>query len=154
MGNNAGFVGEKYLLYFINGLVYMEERVRVKPIEDFLICMGQVPEHRAFIQKEDVPVFCSQLLPVLEEFCKCEKKDFDEAGYLQTPASFEVYLDAPQKDFVTCRLFAVYGKNGEEKYNLYKEDEEKGQGIRDMFREMEVKQMVADYFNAFDEEEA
>ncbi len=151
VGKNTGFVGEKYFLYFIKGLIYMEEREELKPIEDFLLCMGQVSGHKAFIQKEDVPVFCSQLLPKLEEFYKCKKKNFDAAGYLQAPASFEIYLDAPQKDFVTCKLFAVYGEDGKDKYDLYREDEGKGQGVRDIFREMEVKQIVSAYFNAFDE---
>ncbi len=152
VGKNTGFVGEKYILYFMKGLIYMEERARIQPIEEFLICMGQTPEHKAFIQKEDVPIFCTQLLPKVERFYECQKRDFDVDAYLQTPAAFEIYLDAPQRDFVTCQLFAVYGDNKEEKYNLYKDGQEKGQGKRDILQEMEIKQIVAGYFNAFDEE--
>lgn len=147
---NLGFLGEKYITYFIDGLVYLEERKQIEPIEDFLICMGQVPEQKAFIRKEDVPIFCSQLLPKLEPFYECVQENFDAAEYLQTLASFEIYLDAPQKDFITCKLYAVYGED--EKYNVYKEEQGKEPGIRDVIREMEAGQEVSSYFNAYDEE--
>ncbi len=145
-----GYLGEKYICYFADGLIYLEDRKEIKPIEDFLLCMGQVPEQKAFIRKEDVPIFCSQLLPKLEPFYECTQENFHAAEYLQTPASFEIYLDAPQKDFITCKLFAVYGEDG--KYDLYKEEPSKEPGIRDIIREMEVGQEISAYFNAYDEE--
>ncbi len=147
-----GYQGEKYAICFSDGLVYLMDREEVDPVRDFLFCIDQMPYRTAFIRKEDVPVFCSQLLPKLEKFFVCEKTDFDASDYMQHPASFEIYLDAPQKDFVTGKLFAVYG---EEKYAVYgKRKETEGAGIRDLFREMEVGQAVASYFNAYDEEGA
>lgn len=148
IGNPNGIQGERYFIYFIDGLVYMVDKAEVEPISDFLLCMGQAPDQTAFIQKEDAPIFCSQLLPKLEQFYECKKVDFDAAEYLQTPASYEIYLDAPQKDFVTCKLFVIYG---EEKYSIYGEEAEKEQALRDIFKEMEVGQIVASYFNAYDE---
>ncbi len=147
-----GYQGNRYVICFADGLVYLTDRKDVEPVRDFLFCMDQVPYRTAFIRKEDAPVFCSQLLPALERFFLSEKKDFDASEYMQQPASFEIYLDAPQKDFVTGKLFAVYG---EEKYAVYgKRKETEGTGIRDLFREMEVGQAVASYFNAYDEEGA
>ncbi len=146
-----GFVGEKYILYFQEGLIYLVEREEVRSIEDFLLCMAQVPDYKAFIRREDVPVFCSQLFPELEKFYECSTKNFDVSEYLQPPVTFKIYLDMPQKDFITCRLFAVYGENGEEKYNLFGGEQDKNIGVRDIFKELETSQAVASYFNAYDE---
>lgn len=143
----SGIAGEKYCYYPIDGVIYREELSKLAPIRDFLFCMAQEPDKTAFIQKEDAAVFCSQLLPEIEQFFECEKVDFDAEDYIQSLASFEIYLDAPQRDLITCKLFAVYGN---EKYNLYEETTDEAQAARDIFREMEVGQAVASYFNAYD----
>lgn len=143
----SGITGEKYCYYPIDGVIYREELSKLSPIRDFLICMAQEPDKTAFIQKEDAAIFCSQLLPALEQFFECEKVDFDAADYLQSTASFEIYLDAPQRDLITCKLFAVYGN---EKYSLYEEKGDEELSARDIFREMEVGQAVSSYFNAYD----
>ena len=69
----------------------------MRSIEDFLLCMAQVPDYKAFIRREDVPVFCSQLLPELEKFYECSTKNFDVSEYLQPPVTFKIYLDMPKK---------------------------------------------------------
>ncbi|MBD5459120.1 MAG: DEAD/DEAH box helicase family protein [Lachnospiraceae bacterium] len=145
----GGIAGEEQCYYPVDGVIYQEKISELAPIRDFLLCMEQEPDGTAFIQKEDAPAFCSQLLPVLEQFYQCEKADFNAADYLQSPASFEIYLDAPQKDFITCKLFAVYG---DKKYLIYGKEADKERSARDIFREMEVGQAVSSYFNAYDEE--
>lgn len=144
-----GFMGENYCYYPVDGIIYMEKTADLAPVRDFMLCVERETDGTVFIQKEDAPVFCGQLLPVLEHFYRCEKTDFDAADYLQSPASFEIYLDAPQKDFITCRLLAVYG---DRKYNMYKKEENETIVSRDVFREMEVGQAVSSYFNAYDEQ--
>ena len=64
------------------------------------------------------------------------------------PAAFEIYLDAPQKDFITCRLDAVYG---EQKYHVF-EKKQKTEG-RDLKKEAEAAKIVSGYCNAYDENE-
>jgi len=149
IGSCRGVAGEEHCYYPIDGVIYQEKLSELAPIRDFLFCMEQEPDKTAFIQKEDASAFCSQLLPVLEGYFDCEKVNFDAVDYLQSPASFEIYLDAPQKDFITCKLLAVYGN---EKYSVYEKEGDKARTSRDIFREMEVGQIVASYFNAFDEE--
>lgn len=144
------FIGEKYYWYFLDGAIYRIERKKIEPVRDFLNCMSQIPEQKAFIQKEDVPAFCSQLLPKLEKFYGCRKIDFDAAQYLSAAVTFEIYLDAPQKDFLTCKAFACYG---EDKHALFGKEEAKKQGGRDFFREMEVGNIISSYFSAYDEKE-
>lgn len=110
--------------------------------------MSQVPDRKIYIEKADVPSFCRELLPVLEKYYECEKLTFNEADYGVEPVSFEIYLDAPQKDFITCKVVALYG---DKKYEVYKKDTEKGG--RDIVREMQVGNIAASYCNAFDEAE-
>lgn len=110
--------------------------------------MSQVPDRKIYIEKADVPSFCRELLPVLEKHYECEKLTFNEADYGVEPVSFEIYLDAPQKDFITCKVVALYG---DKKYEVYKKDTEKGG--RDIVREMQVGNIAASYCNAFDEAE-
>lgn len=144
------FLGEKYYWYFLDGLIYMVERKRLEPVRDFLDCMSQIPERKAFIRKEDVPVFCRQILPQLERFYGCQKIGLDVTAYLPAVAVFEIYLDVPQKDLITCKAFVRYD---EDKYALFGKEEEKKQSARDFFREIEVGDLVSSYFNAYDEKE-
>ena len=56
-----------------------------------------------------MPSFCRELLTVLVKYYECEKLTFNEADYGVEPVSFEIYLDAPQKDFITCKVVDIYG---------------------------------------------
>ena len=143
-----GYYGAYNALTFKDGLIYMEKKESLMPVQDFLSCMSQVPDRKIYIEKADVPSFCRELLPVLEKHYECEKLTFNEADYGVEPVSFEIYLDAPQKDFITCKVVALYG---DKKYEVYKKDTEKGG--RDIVREMQVGNIAASYCNAFDEAE-
>lgn len=148
IGRLFGFVGRQFYIYFNEGLIYLESKEKLEPIADFITCMAQIPERQVYIEKKDIPAFGRELLPVLERFYECKKIDFDIKDYDVAPVSFEVYLDAPQKDFVTCRLMAVYG---ESKYSLYNKQRNDSELSRDAVAEMQMKELVASYFNAYDE---
>lgn len=143
-----GYYGARSLLTFKDGLIYREKIEDMSNISDFITCLVKLPEKKFYVEKKDVPAFCRELLPALMEHYKCERKDFNEADYGVEQVSFEIYLDAPQKDFVTCKVYALYG---EKKYEVYKKDEE-GSG-RDVAKEMQVGNLVSSYCNAFDEKE-
>ncbi|MCM1122359.1 MAG: DEAD/DEAH box helicase [Eubacterium sp.] len=146
---STGYYCTRCIITFKDGLIYKEKKEDVAPIQDFLSSMSEIPEGMFYIDKSDVPAFCRELLPLLEKYYECEKKNFNEADYGVQPVSFEIYLDAPQKDFITCKVYAVYG---EQKYEVYKQDQEKGG--RDVVKEMQVGNIVASYCNAFDEKES
>lgn len=143
-----GFQGIKYNIYFSKGKIYKVSRAFLEPINDFLSCMANLPQRKVFIETADVPVFCREALPVLEKYFDCTRESFDEKDYGVVPAAFEIYLDAPQKDFITCRLKAVYG---EQKYNVF-EKNQKTEG-RDLRKEAEAAKVVSRYCNAYDEDE-
>ncbi len=132
-------------IYFENGNIYLSPREQLDPVRDFQMCAEQAGNGKIFIQKEDVPAFCRDFLPDLEKYYECEKVNFNIRDYDVNPVSFEIYLDAPQRDLITCRVMAVYG---DRKYNVYGDREDAGQ--RDLAREIVVGQAVAAYCNAYD----
>lgn len=138
--SNAGFI------YFKDGLFYRVSKEQSVGVEDFILCLESLPDNTAYIQKEDVPLFCREILPALERSVECVKNNFDEMTYGLVPVSFEIYLDTPQRDFVTCKVFSVYG---DKKYNVY--DSRTEQGMRDLLKETEIKSLVSSYCNAYDE---
>lgn len=143
-----GYYGSRSIITFKDGLIYREKIEDTSKISDFIACMVQIPERKFYVEKKDVPTFCRELLPALKEHYQCEIKDFREADYGVEPVSFEIYLDAPQKDFVTCKVYAVYG---EKKFEIYKKEGENDG--RDVAREMQVEKVVSSYCNAFDGQE-
>ncbi|MDR2043194.1 MAG: DEAD/DEAH box helicase [Clostridium sp.] len=143
-----GFVCSTCRLYFHDGKIYKVLLEEIAPIQDFLDCIHQVPDQTVRIGRNDVPLFCREMLPILEKYFECKKIAFRESEYGMPTASFEIYLDAPQRDFVTCKVLAVYG---EQKYNVF--DTKNGAEQREPVREMEVRMFVSDYFNAYEEAE-
>lgn len=144
----VGYQGLYENIYFKKDKIYRVSHNKMEGVLDFLECMAGIYNRRIYIQKEDVPAFCRELLPTLEQFFECTKGDFDEKDYGIIPVTYEIYLDAPQKDFITCKVLAVYG---EQQYNIY--DNHKDVHLRDMVNEIEVGKVVSSFCNAFDEKE-
>lgn len=114
---------------------------------DFINCIENIPKKTAFVEEGDAVSFCRELLPALEEFFDCTYENFSTDSWVEE-VSFEIYLDAPQKDMVVCRLAAVYG---EKKYDVYKEAPV--EGSRDIVKEIEAGAKISAYFNAYDGED-
>ncbi len=148
VGKLFGYQGNDFYIYFDDGLIYLEDKKALAPIADFITCMSEIPERQVYLDKRDVPVFGRELLPVLEKFYECSNENFDIKDYNIQPVSFEIYLDAPQRDFITCRLMAVYG---DRKWNLFEKRKQEPDLARDMVTEMQMKELVSSYFNAYDE---
>lgn len=142
----SGFRGMNSYIYFIEGKVYRVPQSKLEPIGDFLAAMSEIPQRKAFIQKEDLPAFCRELLPELKKQFDCTMEQFDEHDCGIIPAAFEFYLDAPQADMITCKPMAVYG---DKKFEVYGKAEENG--LRDLVREMEIGKIVSSYCNAYDD---
>ncbi len=143
------FQGAHYEISFEDGHIYLEPIEGTEAAREFQLCLRNSKGGELFVQKEDVPAFCRDLLPAVEKCFQCEKENFREQDYNVRTVRFEIYLDAPQPDLVTCRVMAVYG---DRKYNVYGEKNDAGQ--RDLVREIAVGQAVAAYCNAFDQETA
>ena len=141
-----GFELRHGYVYFHDGLVYLEPIAENKVVKQFIRAMGVLPDRTAYISKEDLPTFCHELLPALEEYYKCEFVDFDKEQYGIPTPEFLVYLDAPQTNMITCRPRVKYG---EHEYSLY---ENRDIANRNIEEELAVRKLVHEYGNAFDQE--
>lgn len=143
----VGYEGIDSTIYFIDGQVYRIPKEETSSVQEFFRCIQAAAGRKVLIQKEDVPAFCRELLPELEKHFECIRENFSEDDYGVASASFEIYLDAPQQDLITCRIMAVYG---EKKYNVY--DENTDRESRDIVQEIQIRTAVDTCFNAFDEQ--
>lgn len=140
--------GNRYFNYINKDDILRIPLQKVGDVKDFIICLGYMDNDYPYIQKEDLPAFCQEVLPVLKTLFSYQAVDFDESAYAREEVSFEIYLDMPQRDWISCEAFGVYG---EIKYSIF--DLQVESGKRDILSEMKVKQGVSTYFTAYDEAE-
>ena len=141
-----GYRCNKQNIYFYDQKIYRESIKELQPIQEFINCMAEIPDRAVYISKEDMPTFCREVLPSLEKFYVCHKEHFNPEDYGVEPVSFKIYLDSPQRDWVTCKAQACYG---DKVYNVF--DTTKDQGLRDQVREMTVEQLIMSYATSYDE---
>ena len=113
------------------------------PVKDFLDSLDSMSGEKAFIENKDVPAFCQELLPVIQEFFKCRMVEFHPENYGMIKPEFQFYLDAPQSNMVTCKATVKYG---DREFSLYTTDDI---ATSDMNKETIVRNMIHKYSNAF-----
>lgn len=139
--------GKRDNFYFADGRIYRVSREEERDAQDFLDCFRYKEEGASlFVAARDVPAFCREVLPSLERCFMPDYSHFDKADYGVKEVSFQIYLDAPEKDYFTCKLFAVYD---EHRFDLFKGAEIDAD--RDIVREIQVGQQVRRFFNGYDE---
>lgn len=138
--------GIRYHMYFDSMKVYLVSREELGAVEEFITCLEQLPAGRAFIDEPDVPAFVRELLPSLKKFFHCDLRDFpEETGLECYRAAYEIYLDAPERDWVTCKAFSVYG---EDKFSVLNRNV--SAYTRDIPGETGVFVLLSRYFNSYD----
>lgn len=105
----------QYIYQTENCMIHRIPLSEFEAIQKFMEYMNQMVGRSAFIAESELPVFCRDLLPELEKFYDVELIEFQPDKYLPDEVTFEIYLDMPKYDVITCRLYAVYG---EEKYQI------------------------------------
>ena len=140
--------GIRYHMYFDNAKVYLVSRQELGAVEEFVTCLERLPAGRGFIDEPDVPAFVRELLPSLKKFFHCDLRDFpEETGLECYKAAYEIYLDAPERDWITCKAFSVYGKD---KFSVF--DREVSARTRDIPGELGVFALLSKYFNGYDDQ--
>ena len=99
----------QYKICFYDKKIYIENVEELLPIKDFLDSLDSMSGEKAFIENKDVPAFCQELLPVIQEFFKCRMVEFHPENYGMIKPEFQFYLDAPQSNMVTCKATVKYG---------------------------------------------
>ena len=145
----GAFRGKRDNFYFQEGKVYRVSRAETEAVQDFLDCFQELGEEASlFIAARDIPAFCREVLPSLEDFFTPDYISFDKKDYGVKEVSFQIYLDSPGRDYITCRLYALYG---EQRYDLFKRV--KMDSERDTVRELQAGQQVKRYFKTYNAEE-
>ena len=140
--------GIRYHMYFDNAKVYLVSRQELGAVEEFVACLERLPAGRGFIDEPDVPAFVRELLPSLKKFFHCDLRDFpEETGLECYKAAYEIYLDAPERDWITCKAFSVYGKD---KFSVF--DRDVSARTRDIPGELGVFALLSKYFNGYDDQ--
>lgn len=134
---------EQFEICFYDKKIYIENVEELLPIRDFLDSLDTIQGEKAFIENKDVPAFCQELLPAIQQFFKCKMIQFNPEDYGMINPEFEFYLDAPQSNMLTCKATVKYG---EREFSLYTTDDIT---TRDMNKEAIARNLIHKYFNAF-----
>lgn len=137
--------GRKYAYEWKDGCVFIIPLEAVWDILPFWDHLSNFKYEEFFVGKAELPAFCQELLPVLERHYRVQRQEFHEQEYLPPKPEYELYLDAPDAQTVTCELFAVYG---EQKYNVL--DKPRVLDNRDELEELKTRQEVGRWFQNTD----
>lgn len=137
--------GRVYMYLWKDGAVFpipVEEAREIKPFWEYL---DKYKYEDFFVDNAELPVFCRELLPILERHYFVEKQQFHESNYLPPKPQYEIYLDHPEPETVTCEMSAIYG---DRKYNVY----EKPRMLehRDELEELQARERVRAWFQNVD----
>ena len=122
--------------------IYQTESKKLEPLLTFL---DEADGEPAFIAEEDLPKFSKYIYPILSTNTLVQNEGYDPYDYVIDKPNFEIYLDSPQKDIITCELKAVYQ---DAVYNILKSPK---QGKRDIDEEKRFEQQIKPHFTSFDE---
>lgn len=139
--------------------IHMVALDEIRKIYSFRAYMNNHHGESAFIAEKELSVFCRDLLPELGRHYELEISDFHPERYLPDEVKFEVYLDMPEYDQITCRLKAVYEEESYDVFTL----ENRSKFIdfstnvvterRDVQKEMEADAFLSNYFTSQDEKQ-
>lgn len=148
MEHVSKFAGEQRIYYFRDGAICCVQREREEEIHEFEEYMNSWRSAQNYVAIRELPLFVRNLLPILKEHYAVEICGFDPSVYAPPEASFKLYLDAPEKNRITCDLVSVYGG---EQYHVFEGVEESEK--RNAAKEIEVGNLICCYCNAYDDKE-
>lgn len=137
--------GRKYAYLWKNGCVFRMCLEKVQEIMPFWEHLRNFKYEEFFVGNAELPAFCKELLPVLERHYRVQRLQFEEWKFLPPKPEYELYLDAPDMQTVTCEMFAVYG---DKKYNVC--DKPKALDNRDELDELKARQKALRWFSHTD----
>lgn len=146
MSSICKYAGVNYVYYFKEGLIYQLDIEKEEELREFESYIDSWRGLSNYVSTEEIPIFVRNLLPVMKKNYRIETKNFNPALYEPLSPVFELYLDAPEKNRVTCDLVAVYG---EDRYHVF--TAAKNDYKRDYLKEYETGMLVSRYCNDYDE---
>lgn len=137
--------GRKYAYLWKNGCVFRMHLEKAQEIMPFWEHLRNFKYEEFFVGKPELPSFCKELLPVLERHYLVQRQQFEERDFLPPKPDYELYLDTPDAQTVTCEMFAVYG---DKKYNVC--DRQRTLDNRDELDELKARQKALRWFSHTD----
>ena len=139
------FCGRDYAYLCKDNCVFQMPMETFRELQPFLEYLEQYKYDEFFVGKTELPAFCQELLPILERYYQINRRQFHEKEYLPPKPEYELYLDTPQEQMITCELFAVYG---EKKFNVC--ERAKMLDNRDELEELKTTEQVKVWFQGVD----
>lgn len=148
--NVAGFSvarGKEYY-YFINT---KQKRIYRKKVDQnakkMFYALQNARKSPLMISEEDMPKFTKMMYPLLREYTNLETVSYEPEIYILESPTYELYLDAPQNDLITCNVKTVYSFG---RYDVCSNDNEEKRN-REEEKEFETK--IASFFTSFSKED-
>ncbi|MGN0482213.1 MAG: SNF2 helicase associated domain-containing protein [Lachnospiraceae bacterium] len=129
-----------------DGNIYPIAAETKKELEDFIHVMERQDYRMAYVAENEMPTFCRDMLPLIQNAFQVETTDFNQDLYLPPKPEFELYIDRSPSDIVAAKLMVIYG---DEKFNVLEKPELTQK--RDIPTEIKIKNAVELYFNGFDQ---
>ena len=137
----------KYYYFLKNNVIYRRERKKRHEADELRDFLSRSRTEDVFISDDDLPLFVREVLPAARKNYDVVVKDIDLDKFLPEEADFDIYLDMPQDNMVTCDLIASYGED--RVFHVFEGVPE--QGARNVPQELRAQNSLMQYFNAFDD---
>lgn len=135
-----------YLIPVKKRTIYRVANKTIQQQEAFLQELSFSFGRKQYLSDDDAPVFARAVWPAVSRALPIEHQGFDAEKYAPPRASYEIYLDMPEQDLVTCRLDVKYG---EKTFHVYEGSDHPEE--RNLREEDQMKAFLSSWFNAFDE---
>ena len=143
-----GFIikGQNTCFVFDEGKVIRMPATGLEEVQDLLLVFRRRPGEPLFVHRDDLPVFCRELLPQLRRLFDCREENFRAEDFVFHPDGYRIYIDLEQEDMVVCRCTVLYG---EKEYDLAEQNRDMQK--RDRIEENCLLGKVSTFFDGFDQ---
>lgn len=116
-------------------------------------------ENELFIAEKDLPLFSEGLFPVINEFFNVSSDGFEPSRYAPDIPKFEIYIDMPDENSITCNVKAAYdaGNGMKESFDIFESpdndkfaDETVTDVKRNSYLENRTAKLISPYFDKLD----
>ena len=116
-------------------------------------------ENELFVAEKDLPLFSEGLFPVINEFFNVSTDGFEASRYAPDIPKFEIYLDMPDANTITCQVKAAYETESgmKESFDVFASsdserfgDETATEVKRNYYLENRTAKLVSPYFDKLD----
>jgi len=135
-------------LYFVmpqNHAVCRAPKTPRDPRIPFLRSLAEADGREQRLSARDVPAFARKVWPRISRALPIAAPDFHPEQYLPPKPKFEIYLDLPQANLVTCQLDALYEGH---RFHVFADHSHPEQ--RDLREEARMDELLRPWFNTFD----